>query len=578
VASSARVLPPRSRSPNARRYGASRLLWRATVWLLYAPALLVLALYLAAFLSHAWSVVSFPFEIDYGEVPELNRALLLAQGRSIYVDWSLPPYQMANYTPLYPLATSLGVRAWGVQFFTGRLLSLASTLATGACIAATTWALRGGLLGALIAGLLYFVPYPVWNWGAYQRVDAFAVFWEWLGIAIFAMGWIRGRRKGTVWATVPLFLVAAYSRQTVAAGAFACYGALLFRRPRLALGAIAAYAAGGLLIFGALDALTGGQFWRHIVFGNLNRWSWDTVDDFWEPFWRLMHWAFPLAAAGALFAAVRRQSQVPLLYLIASAATALTIGKIGSSFNYLLQLCAALALLGGLAVGQAAWLGGAAVRALAGRFAERLPKAIAIVCILPIALLASAGIGAPSLWLLAGLQQAYHVPYAVEGSSANLRAPAPLLDRLGVTRRRLWRIDPWAAPPADLTHYWRNQYRGDPTDASATAAQRARDYIARLEGDVLSEDMSFTLTANKRIYVQPFEFTQLAEQGVWDQRPLVEAIRRRHFVAVVLRFRLGDAPGFHAERIDAPLIAALKEAYRLDASYGTYFIYRPAGQ
>ena len=40
--------------------------------------------------------------------------------------------------------------------------------------------------------------------------------------------------------------------------------------------------------------------------------------------------------------------------------------------------------------------------------------------------------------------------------------------------------------------------------------------------------------------------------------------------------RLGENPGFHAQRINEPLRAAIGDAYRLDATYGTYFIYRPA--
>jgi hypothetical protein len=64
--------------------------------LLYAPALAVLLLYLGASLEQAGGLVSFPYQADYGEMPELNRAWLLAHGRPIYVDWSAPPYQKAN--------------------------------------------------------------------------------------------------------------------------------------------------------------------------------------------------------------------------------------------------------------------------------------------------------------------------------------------------------------------------------------------------------------------------------------------------------------------------------------------------
>src|SRR3712207_3471499 len=86
---------------------------------LYLPALAVRLLYAWAFLEQGLAVVAFPYQIDYGEMPELNRAALLSQGRPIYVDWSVPPYQMANYTPLYSLTVAPGVALWGPQFHSG---------------------------------------------------------------------------------------------------------------------------------------------------------------------------------------------------------------------------------------------------------------------------------------------------------------------------------------------------------------------------------------------------------------------------------------------------------------------------
>ncbi|HEY3227655.1 MAG TPA: hypothetical protein VGJ87_00460, partial [Roseiflexaceae bacterium] len=95
--------------------------WRRdlALWLVYAPPIALLLLYALAYLQHGRRVVAFPYQIDYGEAPELNRALLLARGGQIYVDWSHPPYQMANYTPLYPEVVSLAVRFTGPDFFPG---------------------------------------------------------------------------------------------------------------------------------------------------------------------------------------------------------------------------------------------------------------------------------------------------------------------------------------------------------------------------------------------------------------------------------------------------------------------------
>ena len=520
--------------------------------LVYGPPSAVLALYALAFLEHGWGVVSFPYQIDYGEAPELNRAVLISQGLPVYVDWSRPPYQMANYTPLYPAVASIGVMFRGADFFFGRLVSFLSTLAAAGLIGGIAWSLGAGWRGAAIGGLLYLAAHPVWNWGAFQRVDAMAVALELAGMALFTYGWVRQRLAWGVWVSVLVFVLAAYTRQTVVAGAVACYGYLLWRSPRLAFGAIGAYAGLGLGVFGVFQIVTGGQFWRHIGDGNLNRWSWDIFFHYWGPFWRLQHWAFGLVGVGIVASMVGRRAQIPLLYLAASAATALTMGKVGSNVNYLLQLCAALALGVGIVTGEVS------------RVAGRLPRLLSPV---PHVLL--------SVWVLVGLQQLYHVPHGPGDASRRQSSVTGVMEGVRFIDWPLWRLDPLGTPPAALGERFRAIYLGEQSAADLEHARRAHTHVAGMAGEVLSEDMTFTVTAGRRIYLQPFEFSQLAEQGDWDQMQLLEDVRQRRFGVVVLRFRLGDEPTWHGERINAPLRQALEAGYRLEANYGDYFVYRP---
>jgi hypothetical protein len=374
------------------------------------------------------------------------------------------------------------------------------------------------------------------------------------------------------------------------AGAFAVFGTALVLRPRLGLAALAAYAGAGLALFAILERVTGGQFRRHIVDGNLNDWAWARVDFYWQPFWALLHWAVPLGAVALVLGLATRRSQLPLLYALGAAATALTIGKIGSNVNYLLPLWAALSLLGGLAAGYAAGL-------------PRWPGALTGAVV--------AG------WLLVGLQQAYHVPYEPPGPQpeappgagrgagggagsaphetrlrlsewcdadpagessrlAGRGVPAAVLDAVRFPQLPLWRLDPWGAPPALLLARARERYAPLPTAAAAVDAARAAAHLdaSAGSGDLLGEEMSFTVTSGRRIYLQPFEFSQLALQGVWDQGPLLADVRRGHFRAVVLRFRLEDDPSWRGERINPALLGALREHYELDAEFGDYFIYR----
>lgn len=573
----------------------------ALLYALYAPAGIVLLLYLWGFLEHAWAIVRFPYQIDYGEMPELNRAWLLARGQPIYVDWSAPPYQMANYTPLYSLVAAAGVAWQGTQFGTGRLLSLTSTLATALAIGVTasslTGARRAGLLAGLIAGPLYVVAHPVWNWGALQRVDAFAVALEWLGIALYVVGWLQRGRRAALWSTVPLFLSAVYARQTVVAGALAAFGVLLYRRPRLGLALLAVYAGAGLALLGILQGLTAGQFWRHTVDGNLNHWSWARVDYFGQPLWQALHWSVPLATFAVLARVLRRQNQLPALYLLGAGATALTVGKIGSNVNYFLQLWAALALLVGLAVGHlakpatrplgaATELGGGLHR----QAAQRPPLQELALRRLP-SVLRWGSRAAVALWLVVGLQQAYHVPHYLvphrldpdhldahlAGDGAEPWGGASrVLGALQWAHLPLWRLDPFGADVDTLAERALSQYAPLPGPADGEHARAAERYVRAVRGDVLGEEMSFSVTTGKRLYLQPFEFSQLAAQGDWDQGPLLEDVRRGHFAAVVLRFRLGDDPLWRRERVNDALIDSLIEAYRLDAVFGDYYLYRPA--
>jgi hypothetical protein len=301
------------------------------------------------------------------------------------------------------------------------------------------------------------------------------------------------------------------------------------------------------------------------------------VDFYWQPLWRVAHWLFVLALLAVMVGVAQRRSVVPALYVLAAGATALTIGKVGSNVNYLLQLWAGLSLAGGLAVG---WLESGRWSVVGGQTSplhgwlatplsrgERGNQLRSVV--------AAAGLVVPALWLLVGLQQLHHVPYTLEAGSTRATGPAAAFEVLRWPRLPLWRLDPWSQRPGELAGGFGRVYQENPSAAQWEHARQTHAYIAALDGDILAEEMSFTVTTGKRIYLQPFEFTQLGEQGAWDRAALLDDIRRRHFVAVVLRFRLGDDPAWRRERLNQPVLDALSAAYRLDAQFGDYYVYTP---
>lgn len=430
-----------------------------------------------------------------------------------------------------------------------------------------------------LVGLLFLAGHYVWNWSAFTRVDLLAVALSLLGLTLFVEGYVVRCRPRGAWLALPCFVAAAYTRQSMVAAAFASLGYLVLRDRRLGFRLIGAYVLAGVGILAALQLATGGQFVRHVVVGNANRFYWQLVFDQAEAFFRLYHWLLPLAAVFGVGAVAtregRRRGGVLVLYLLGTLAIGVTAGKVGSNVNYLIEAWAALVL--------AAALGWSAFDRLAARVpvrphsmtSDRLSQTDGRIARHripnPASSIASGWLRAlPALLLLVGLQQAYHVPYA----DSPLGPPWVWL-RAAHLASPLWRLDPWGRPPSQVESEFPVRFLGNPSLEAAAAAAAVEVRVRDVLGDVLGEEMDFTVTTGKRIYLQPFEFSQLAEQAMWDQGPLLRDIHAARFPLVVLRFALDSDPGWHRERFTVDMLSAIASAYRHDATIGDYFLYVP---
>lgn len=95
--------------------------------------------------------------------------------------------------------------------------------------------------------------------------------------------------------------------------------------------------------------------------------------------------------------------------------------------------------------------------------------------------------------------------------------------------------------------------------------------VARAEGPVLAdEQMGMVTLTGKRLMLQPFEMTQLAAAGVWDQTPLLEAIKAGEYDLIIQY----DVPWVR-ERWSPEMFAALDESYRLAAVIGNNRVFKP---
>jgi hypothetical protein len=100
--------------------------------------------------------------------------------------------------------------------------------------------------------------------------------------------------------------------------------------------------------------------------------------------------------------------------------------------------------------------------------------------------------------------------------------------------------------------------------------------VAEAKGPVLADDYMGLLTLNGRqIYLQPFEMTQLARDGAWDQRPLVRAIEEERFPVIML-WRPPFAREIKRDRWTPEMLKEIRAHYEpADNKLADMVIYRP---
>ncbi|MDQ4127342.1 MAG: glycosyltransferase family 39 protein [Actinomycetota bacterium] len=101
--------------------------------------------------------------------------------------------------------------------------------------------------------------------------------------------------------------------------------------------------------------------------------------------------------------------------------------------------------------------------------------------------------------------------------------------------------------------------------------------VAEAKGPVLTDDQMGLLPLNgRRIYLQPFEMTQLsrARPRAWDQRPLVRAIEEKRF-PVIMMWKPPFAREINRDRWTPEMLKAIRARYEPTEDLADMVIYRP---
>jgi hypothetical protein len=493
-----------------QKFQSLRTFW-PKINLLEIGLLAVLGFSLLKFFGFGYQIVAFPYPVDYGEGPIISQVDRLANFEHIYTtDLSQAPYTITNYPPIYMLIQVPLNWLFGPSLWYGRLISFMSMCAAAALISLTIQKLTQDWLAAVAGGLLLFaIPY-VKAWAPLYRIDALALGLSWGALCLLI------RRPSGRW-TIPVVAVlltgAIFTRQSYGLAApLAAFIWLLSRQPRRRAVVLATYViALGLGLFVLLNSVSSGGFYFNIVTANINEFQTQTLIK------RMIQVGSDLPVLillGSLFllAGWFRNPAWALAgpYLLGAAVSALTIGKIGSNVNYLLELSAGLCLVIGLLF---AWLRESRYRA------SNTPSKIGWQ-------LASAGL----TFVLAA--QVYWAANSESGYQQYLLYKAGL----------------------------------------HTQNQVLSDLIEQTPGLVVTgEHMGLLAISGRMIPYQPFEMKQLSDSGIWDQTPFLDDLSSGKY-PLILMYR-PQYDNVHERRWTPEMLALISEHYRYVNNFDQTVVY-----
>ena len=525
---------------------------------------LLLAPRLFAFAEVAWSLVAWPWQFDYDEGINLNAAVQLAEGRNIYRSNGPGEFISAPYTPfLYLLLAPLTWVA-GPELWTGRALSLLSTLAIAALIFWIVRRVTGGLWWAgVFAGALWLSLSPVIVWSSLYKQDmpALALGLGGLALALRSADYrllttdyrlpskdgeplstqysVLSTGEGArYWLVGPaiLFALAFYTKQSALAAAAATTLWLLLRDWRVGLRFLAMLTVLIPILFLLANEILRGGLWEHVVGNHALTWSFGQIERtwgrLWGEYWPLLLWG-GAALIGALLLLIYRMQR--------NAERRMQNAELDSPYSTFCILRSAFSAPAALPL-LYALVGGASAFVQMGYVTGNHNHALDGV--LPLCILAGQSAG----WLI----RQYRAPsteFRVKTRNHFVLCTLCFVLMAVAFGAQLFL---YAAP--------RTWYRGGwPSRELHADMENLSRLVRDTRGDIYSEDATLLLRNGKRVlYDDPSTFVPLAELDVWDDTLFNQSLRNRRFPIILLQRGSG--------RMTAEGREAFEASYRLKFS------------
>ncbi len=442
-----------------------------------ARVLVVGALLLSclSFFIHAVSLLRFPFEIDPGEGFDVYGAVRLLAGGDLYGDPSRFPFFGLSYPPVYAGVLAPFVALFGPSMAVGRGVSLVAGLGTAVVIGFAARFPRRSLLASVVAGSAFLTSAYVFHVAPVARVTSLMLFFGVAGLfCLERAAESRTRQLPLLLTGIGLLVAGVYTKPVGLDAAAAGLTYLAVRRPPGWLLGISA--AVGLLagIHLGLDWVTSGRYGNAVLVSNAYPWDGEQALGYSRNFLETHAPLIVLGIVGAAAHVMSRWFSVWVFYLAMGVVTAATAGRWGAGESYFLPIVIACCVLGGRVL---AWstLGGGRGHFLA--------------------------LGAFGLFALTAGVGPWPLRYLVPGWDRGFQAHALSQD----------------AAPSDLA-----------------SGQRVVQFISAAQGPVLSEAAGFVMAAGQTLVGNPMLIRGLATHGLYDQGPLIAALRGGTIRAVIL--------------------------------------------
>ena len=314
--------------------------------LLYGLFFVGLVIYFVFYIFNACQSIIYPYQLDYGEGFLLYFAHALSQGHNIYQDISTYPFIPGLYPPVYSLVCAGLVKISGISFSTGRFVSVLSAILIGLLIYKIVKEKTNNQNNqiAIISSLLFFASTYVYKWTCLFRVDTLGLLFSLVGIYFV----FKYENSKGIYLSIPFFLLSVYTKQSLIAAPLASFIYLFLRDKKLGIKNICLFGLTGFFLFLLANYITKGQFYLHIGLYHTGIFS------IYKPIASYIGMIYihavllGFAFSYVLYDVSKKKLSLFVICFITSALVAVSVGKIGASINYFIELVAVSCILFGL--------------------------------------------------------------------------------------------------------------------------------------------------------------------------------------------------------------------------------------